>query len=296
MKRAPAVPRVVQRLFAEHRYLGALVQVLTTKSSTHHRARVGDLYLLRDVVAYLQDYPDHVHHPTEELLFARVLLHKPALQGLVARLRRDHDELAQENRRVLALLDEALDRPREARARAALDGCHALARRQREHMQVENTEAFPAALATLSRADWHRIEARFRAADDPLFGQVVSSRHRRLYEYLLDFADRREGRGPDWLSAARLKRAGALMSAGGEDCWRRVAGLGGAVIAASGSALRQSLQPASLTAAITLPASYGWQIGRSVSDCGADLLAIWAATARRMLELYGLPGKSARPG
>ena len=157
-------------------------------------------------------------------------------------------------------------------------------------MRVENTEAFPAALATLGRADWQKIEARFRSEEDPLFGKTVGSRHRRLYEYLLDFAKGRDGRGLDWLSAARVKQAGALMTAGGADCWRRVAALSGAVMVATGSALRQSLPPPSLTAAVTLPASYGWQIGRSVSACGADLLAIWAVTASRTLALYGLSG------
>jgi hemerythrin-like domain-containing protein len=280
-------------LFAEHRYLGALAHMLETRSGVRSQIQIGDLYLLRDVVAYLHDYPDHVHHPTEELLFERLLCRKPALRRLVARLRRDHEVLAKETERLLARLDELIARPRSARTRQALAACRALAQRQRAHLQLENHEAFPAAIAALSRADWKRIEKRFLRAEDPLFGKTVSHRHRRLYEYLLDFAD--DNDRARWLHAllANLRSRGASLSAGAAEWWTRVAELGESITAETRSTVSLGVRPMGLRGAASAPVRYWWRIGQSVSTCSVDLLRICAVTARRTLSLRALPEESA---
>jgi len=219
MKRAARTPRVLERLYAEHRYLSALLRVLEDKTGARARLKTGDYYLLRDIVGYVRDYPDHVHHPTEDLLFERVLRKDPAQSRIVERLRRDHQAIQAETRQLLARLDELIEQPNPARAGEILQACRSLARHQRTHMQLENREAFPAAIATLSGADWQKIETRFLTAEDPLFGNVVSSRHRLLYEYLLDYAD-----GGDFWSAIarlfsvdRLVRIGRILASGAAD-------------------------------------------------------------------------------
>jgi hemerythrin-like domain-containing protein len=292
VKRSRRTPPVLERLFAEHRYLTALAHTLATHSGLRSRVRIGELYLLRDVVAYLHDYPDHVHHPTEELLFERLMRRKPALQETVARLRRDHEFLAKETERLLAQLDELIARPGAARAREALAACRALAERQRAHLKLENHEAFPAAIAALSRGDWKRIEARFLSAEDPLFGKAVSRRHRRLYEYLLDFTDGRDRAMRLHSLLADLRNRHTLLTAGAAEGCTRLAKLGESIASESLSAMSLAVRPASLQAAAALPARYWWQIGRSVAACGADLLRICMATAQRTLSLHGIPQES----
>jgi hemerythrin-like domain-containing protein len=225
MKRVAKTPRVLERLYAEHRYLSALLRVLEDKTGARARLKTGDYYLLRDIVGYVHDYPDHVHHPTEDLLFEQVLRKDPAQHQIVERLRRDHQQIQAETRQLLTRLDALIDRPNATRARVLWDACRSLARHQRAHMQLENREAFPAAIAVLSHADWQKIETRFLTAEDPLFGDVVSSRHRLLYEYLLDYAD-----GSDFWSAIarlfsvdRLVRIGRILASGAADGWQRLA-------------------------------------------------------------------------
>jgi hypothetical protein len=102
----------------------------------------------------------------------------------------------------------------------------------------------------------------------------VSSQHRRLYEYLVDFPDVRHGvsRLPGLLSAARV------LTKGGFNCWTRLSELGNSIATETWSAMRRSLRPASLHAALALPATYR-PAGR------ADM---------RLVSAPSLPGRSAR--
>jgi hemerythrin-like domain-containing protein len=289
MKCEPTMPRVLERLFAEHRYLSALARLLEAKSSQRVPLRVADYYLLRDVVGYMHDYPDHVHHPTEDLLFERVIQKRPSLKKIVKRLRRDHEEGATETQQLLCQLDELINRPDAELSRVVVNGCKVMARRQRSHMRLENQEAFPAAIATLSEADWQKIETHFLTAEDPLFGKTVSSRHRLLYEYLLDFADGGDHKSAiaQLFSLERFVQTGEVLAKGAGEGWTCLARLRDAVAAETLSALRQRRR---LPATVQLPTKYLLSVGRSLSDCGADLVKIWAATARGALALYASRG------
>jgi hemerythrin-like domain-containing protein len=223
VKRQSGTPKVLARLYGEHRYLSALVHVLEEKTGPRVQLKVGDFYLLRDIVGYVHDYPDHVHHPTEDLLFERLLKKDPTQQPIVERLRRDHRELDAETRALLERLDALVDgRSSAAAARSVLDGCRSLAKHQRAHMRMENTEAFPVAIATLSAADWRAIETRFLTAEDPLFGNAVKGRHRLLYEYLLDYAEGGDYEGvmARLLPRARLASLRGVLLGCGADLWK----------------------------------------------------------------------------
>ena len=263
MKRDP-IPAVMQRLFAEHRYISALVRVIEQKSEPAVRHKAADFYLLRDVIGYVHDYPDHVHHPTEDLVFECVLRRKPGLRRIVARLRAEHVKVIRETEALLARIDEVIERPDATRMRSVLRDCRKLARRQRAHIHLENHEAFPAAIATLTAADWTRIEARYLSAEDPLFGPNVSNTHRPLYEFLLDYADGADGAQgiAELLSLERLARSSRVLVRGAGEGWQRLASLGDEI----------SRQPWS--------ADWLLRVGSSMGGCGGDLVKIWARTAQ----------------
>jgi hemerythrin-like domain-containing protein len=177
--------RVVDRLLDEHRDLDGLVRMLETRSSHRGPLRSADYYLLRDIVRYVHDYAERVHHPAENLLVRKVLLRNPGAKRLVERLQREHELASMETQKLLDRLDKVIKRPGTERARAVRKACVAFARHQRAHMRFENEKIFPSGISSLSSVDWRTIEARLFAAEDPLFGRVIAARHRVLYEYLL---------------------------------------------------------------------------------------------------------------
>lgn len=289
------LPPVLRCLFEEHRHLAALVGAIENKFRQGSRLETSDYYLLRDIVAYMHDYPDHVHHPTEDALFEKLLRRKPSMTGAVKRLRREHAAVGAETQRLLGLLDELIGKSTPARERAIGPACTAYARHQREHMRLENQDLFPAAMNALTASDWQDIESYFAVAEDPLFGKLVGSRHRLLYEYLLDPASKNSATFivSRLFSMERFLLLAEVLEKGMESGYARLRDLGDAVSGETREAVLTSLKPGSFGTVAALPFKYTLSLGKAVFDCSNDLIRIYSLAARDTLALFGSldPGK-----
>jgi hemerythrin-like domain-containing protein len=129
------------------------------------------------------DYADQVHHPSEDLIFARLLARPGQGHDVLRRLMRQHEALAQLNRRFRESLEGIVHEEVLRRDEVEQQGREVLAT-LREHMHLEDDEAFPIAAETLSEADWAEIEAEAPTVDDPVFGHADPERFRALYAQL----------------------------------------------------------------------------------------------------------------
>jgi len=278
-----STPRVLRCLFEEHRHLAALVNVLGEKATQKHGLQAGEFYLLRDIVGYMHEYPDDVHHPTENRLFDLLLQRAPARKAEVDRLKREHQALGRETQGLLDLLDEAIERPSAGRESAVRKACAAFAVHQQAHMRFENLEMFPAAMESLTPEDFNQIESYFAAADDPLFGGLVGKRHRLLYEYMLNPAERASERltGSRLLSLERLILTIDILEDGAGEWSRRVLDFGRELVEESRLAAHRALHPASRGLPLGSPVNFAVGVGRAMFDCGTDLLRIYTTTLRK---------------
>lgn len=281
-------PEVLRCLFEEHRHLGALVNALEHRAGQSGRLGSADYYLMRDIVGYLHDYPDKVHHPTENLLFEKLLVKEPSMVYFVKRLRRDHDTVAQETAELQQLLEEAIEEPDDEKEDAVREASKVFVAHQRTHMSFENREMFPAAIDTLSQEDWEEIEAHFAAVDDPLFGRIVGSRHRILYEYLMNPADRASEQFTvsRLFSLERLIMTVEVVETSVEMSCASLRNLGESVFEETGSALARALKPESPLAVLGMPLKYASSISRSILVCGGDLFGIFASAAKNTFDIY----------
>lgn len=281
-------PRVLQCLFEEHRHLSALVSVLEEKTAPRRRLELADYYLLRDIVGYLHDYPDAVHHPTENLLFEKLVRREPSVGDKVKRLLQDHEDVSKETGHLLALLDDAIEQQTPGDTAGLKAACRRFARHQRTHMGFENREIFPVAIDSLARSDWREIEARFAAVDDPLFGPAVGRNHRLLYEYLLNPADRTRGKlaRSGLFTQERLMLTADLLSKGVEAWCNRLGAMGDEVSAETRSAVENLVGPFNARTVVATPFRYSMQLGKSLLYCSGDLAGIYVDTARQALALY----------
>jgi Uncharacterized conserved protein len=94
-----------------------------------------------------------------------------------------HESLAQLNRRFKESLEGIVHEEVLPREEVEQQGRELLAT-LREHMRLEDEEAFPIALAGLTDADWAELQAQAPTADDPVFGQADPERFRALYGQL----------------------------------------------------------------------------------------------------------------
>ena len=184
---AVKIPDAIVTLQDEHRYMNLLLETLEEELQASVLSAPEDYFLMQDIVRYLHDYPDAVHHPTEDLLFDKLVRRKPDTKKDVARLRHDHDKLSENTAEIMQLLDDAAEQHTPEAAEAVRVALNQYIGRLRRHMRFEETQLFPGAVQCLANKDWQAIESRLDAVQDPLFGPAVASDYRPLYEY---FANR----------------------------------------------------------------------------------------------------------
>jgi len=180
---------LLNRLGEDHRRLTRLMSLLESLLDRFNAGDEPDYELMAELLEYMIDYADQVHHPSEDLIFERLLAQSDQGHEVLRRLMHQHETLAQLNRRFRDSLEgivheEVLSREEvELQGRAVLAGL-------REHMTLEDTQAFPIAEKTLTDEDWGDIEARAPNVQEPIFGHADPERFRSLYAHLKDDLDR----------------------------------------------------------------------------------------------------------
>jgi hemerythrin-like domain-containing protein len=140
--------------------------------------------LVADIISYLQEYPDTVHHPLEDQLFDRVLDKglTPAERELVHFNLAQHAEiigatqkLEREINSILRDIVVPFDQLREHFKRYL--------ELQRLHMRNEINHLFPLAERLLAEEDWREVAADAASHVDPMF-DLRTEKFTGLYDYI----------------------------------------------------------------------------------------------------------------
>jgi hemerythrin-like domain-containing protein len=176
--------RLLERLDLEHRRLARLLDLLDKLLDGFREGAEPDYELICEMLKYMESYEDQVHHPTEDLIFRRVLERAGADQPVLSILMQQHRTLVELNRRFRQSLEgvvheEVLRRDEvESQGRELVDTL-------RTHMVLEDSEAFPIVLQYLSPGDWEELAEVAPDANDPVFGTPDPARFRALYQHLM---------------------------------------------------------------------------------------------------------------
>ena len=164
---------------AEHRSFSRLLDVFEKQLSAFHTGERPDYDLMLDIISYLRYFPDQFHHPREDVAFARLVVHDPALQPVINRLLQEHRVIAAAGEELLTLLSEAVQgsvMPREkVEAAAATYLVY-----YRYHISKEETQIMPRAAQLLTASDWTAVARATAPGPDPLFGAQSADRYREL--------------------------------------------------------------------------------------------------------------------
>lgn len=174
---------LLDRLAEDHRRLAHLMVMLEGMLDRFHEGSEPDYELMCELLEYMIDYADQVHHPSEDLIFERLLAQPGQGHDVLRRLMLQHESLGQLNRRFKESLEGIVHEEVLPRDEVEQQGRELLAT-LREHMRLEDEEAFPIALEALSGADWAELQAQAPTADDPVFGKADPERFRALYGQL----------------------------------------------------------------------------------------------------------------
>lgn len=163
----------------EHVNFVTLLDLLEVELDHFRRGKAPDYGLMLDIMFYMTHYPDVLHHPKEDLAFARIAEReasaRPAVQGLAeqhSRLKRDGNALA-------IALDDIVNGSITSREHVEAPG-RAYIEAFRSHIDSEEAEILPLAAKVLDREDWVAIEAAISRVEDPVFGKTTDERYAAL--------------------------------------------------------------------------------------------------------------------
>lgn len=174
---------LVERLGQDHRRLAQLLNLLEGLLDEFRDGLEPDYELMCELMEYLIDYEDQVHHPSEDLIFERILAEVGPGHAVLTQLMQQHQNMMQLNRRFKESLEGIVHEEVLRRDEVERQG-RALIAQLREHMQVEEERAFPLALTCLSDAVWSELLAAAPNVEDPVFGQKDPERFRMIYKQL----------------------------------------------------------------------------------------------------------------
>ena len=163
----------------EHMYFHRLLELLRHEVDQLALGETPNYALMLDIIDYLRDYSDHVHHPREDAVFRRLARYCPDRELPLARLRQEHRIIAHTGESLRRLLQEAASDAMVSRAEIEVAAASYLVY-YGNHIETEEEDILPLAQQKLTEADWQAARDAAPAGKDPLLGAHPEARFKDL--------------------------------------------------------------------------------------------------------------------
>jgi hemerythrin-like domain-containing protein len=163
----------------EHVYFGQLLGLLQKQVDDFHRGAQPNYELMLDIISYLREYSDRIHHPREEIAFARLAKYAPDLAPMLARLSQEHRVIAHAGESLFKLLQAVLGGAVIPRAEVEVAAATYLVY-YGNHIAKEEEDVLARAAKDLTKEDWEAVRTAVPPARDPLFDGEPETRFREL--------------------------------------------------------------------------------------------------------------------
>ena len=177
------VANVLSELRQDHRNMGAMLNLLELESNRLFDGEDTDFELLHDIMHYMTVYPDVVHHPKEDRIYAELKAVRPDLSSGFDRITVDHRHIAKLSIRLrndVASVNSGGVLRRKSVVADMLRYVNTL----RDHMQWEELDLFRRIEEMIAEGHELLEAATFLQTSDPVFGKQVEAKFSRLYESL----------------------------------------------------------------------------------------------------------------
>lgn len=184
-----AVPTLIQTLHEDHKNYAVLLNLLSAEADKLERGDEPDFVRMYDIANYMVSYPDTFHHPHEELIFDVLRALDPHCSAEILQLSDEHRQLAATGQSLKDAVNGAINGaiiPMDM----ILDNARAYVDLLWKHMNMEEGTIFPKARSTLEDTEWQMINDNISQVEDPLFGDVVQTQFKKLYEGIIQNSDR----------------------------------------------------------------------------------------------------------
>lgn len=149
--------KILDDLHDDHMNMARLFDLIGRELGTFKTGEHPDYELVQKILDYCLAYPDQVHHPKEDLVFARLKARRPKAADAIGDLADEHRQLKAFTRRFATALANVLEDEQLPRD-WFIDLANDFLAFSRRHMQMEEVLFFPAARKHLTAADWAELE------------------------------------------------------------------------------------------------------------------------------------------
>ena len=169
----------VRKWHEEHMYFHRLLELLRHEVDQLALGETPNYALMLDIIDYLRDYSDHVHHPREDAVFKRLAHYCPDRALPLARLRQEHRIIEHSGENLRVLLQEAASDAMVSRAEIEVAAASYLVY-YGNHIAHEEEDVMPLARKMLGEADWQAARDVVPSGSDPMLGPNPQERYRML--------------------------------------------------------------------------------------------------------------------
>ena len=173
--------KVLAELREDHRNMALMLNILERQSNRIYEGGEPDYELLQDIMHYMTVYPDAVHHPKEDRIYAELKAVRPDLSTGFERITMDHRHIAELSIKLrdnIAAINSGNPVKRKAVVADALRYVNTL----RGHMQWEELDLFRRVDDMIRQGHDVLDNANFPHEADPVFGPEVEQNFGRLVQ------------------------------------------------------------------------------------------------------------------
>lgn len=178
---------VIAELRTDHKNMALMLRLLERESNLIYDGKEPDYGLLRDIMHYMTVYPDAVHHPKEDRLYAELKAFRPDLSTGFTRITMDHVHIAEQSRKLHTNI-EAITLGNPVRRNAVVADALRYVNTLRGHMQWEELDLFRRVDEMIRLGHNVLDSANFTHRSDPVFGPEVEEDFGRLVKSVQVYA------------------------------------------------------------------------------------------------------------
>lgn len=171
---------ILAELRQDHRNMAQLLTLLEQQIEDVFDEQDSQIGLMVEIMRYMTVYPDAVHHPNEDKLYAELRAARPDLSQGMARVTDEHRKIGDQSIQLREKLEEVASGNTLRRKEIVADALRYITG-LRDHMKWEEIDLF----RRLDRmvADGHETieKSTVIRRDDPLYGSVVDAKFQALH-------------------------------------------------------------------------------------------------------------------
>jgi len=161
----------------EHVNFKKLLNLLDAQLDLLHRGEDPDYQLMTDILYYMTQYSDLIHHPREEAIFSLLVKRDSNAEQDVAEITRQHHTIGESGAHFYEKLENIINAESEIMQLQEIEAPGRLyGTTLRAHMDKEEQSLFVLAEKLLNDDDWKKIKTETRTKPDPIFGEAIEDR------------------------------------------------------------------------------------------------------------------------